>query len=77
DAGPPVEHDLVIEVSSRNLSVSALDEAAKKVRHWADGNPALTNLSDTTNKEGIDWQIDIQRDDASRFAADATLVGNT
>ncbi|HHX8267031.1 multidrug efflux RND transporter permease subunit VmeK [Vibrio diabolicus] len=77
DAGPPVEHDLVIEVSSRNLSVSALDEAAKQVRHWADGNPALTNLSDTTNKEGIDWQIDIQRDDASRFAADATLVGNT
>ncbi|PFG55409.1 multidrug efflux pump [Vibrio sp. ES.051] len=77
DAGPPVEHDLVIEVSSRSLSVSALDKAAKQVRHWADGNPALTNLSDTTNKAGIDWQIDIQRDDASRFAADATLVGNT
>ncbi|EGR2701135.1 multidrug efflux RND transporter permease subunit VmeK [Vibrio parahaemolyticus] len=77
DAGPPVEHDLVIEVSSRSMSIGELDDAAKLVRLWADSNPALTNLSDTTNKEGIDWQIDIRRDDASRFAADATLVGNT
>ncbi|HHC6505162.1 TPA: multidrug efflux RND transporter permease subunit VmeK [Vibrio parahaemolyticus] len=77
DAGPPVEHDLVIEVSSRSRSIGELDDAAKLVRLWADSNPALTNLSDTTNKEGIDWQIDIRRDDASRFAADATLVGNT
>ncbi|WP_390338014.1 efflux RND transporter permease subunit [Vibrio harveyi] len=77
DAGPPVEHDLVIEMSAQNSSIDQLDSAAKMVRYWADRNPALTNLSDTTNKEGIDWQIDIRRDDASRFAADATLVGNT
>ncbi|CAM2897158.1 efflux RND transporter permease subunit [Vibrio mytili] len=77
DAGPPVENDVVIEVSSKSNSIADLDAAAKKVRNWADGNPAFTNLSDTTNKEGIDWQIDIQRDDAARFAADATLVGNT
>lgn len=77
DAGPPVEHDVVIEVSSRSSSISELDSAAKMIRLWADANPALTNLSDTTNKDGIDWQIDIQRDDAARFLADATLVGNT
>ena len=75
DAGPPVEHDLVIEMSAR--IPSQLDAAAKHVRHWADNYPAFTNLSDTSSKEGIDWQIDIRRDDASRFAADATLVGNT
>ncbi|WP_172565301.1 efflux RND transporter permease subunit [Vibrio navarrensis] len=75
DAGPPVEHDLVIEMSSRVPDY--LDEAAKLVRYWADNNPALTNLSDSSSKDGIDWQIDIRRDDASRFAADATLVGNT
>ncbi|MGR5193739.1 efflux RND transporter permease subunit [Vibrio rotiferianus] len=77
DAGPPVEHDLVIEMSAPNSDINQLDSAAKLVRHWADRNSALTNLSDTTNKEGIDWQIDIRRDDASRFSADATLVGNT
>ncbi|MDN3681486.1 efflux RND transporter permease subunit [Vibrio tapetis subsp. quintayensis] len=75
DAGPPVENDLVIEMSSR-VPIE-LDEATKIVRHWADNNPALINVSDTSSKEGIDWQIDIRRDDASRFAADATLVGNT
>ena len=75
DAGPPVEHDLVIEMSAR--IPDQLDESAKQVRQWADSYPAFTNLSDTSSKEGIDWQIDIRRDDASRFAADATLVGNT
>ncbi|MEH0675531.1 efflux RND transporter permease subunit [Vibrio scophthalmi] len=75
DAGPPVEHDLVIEMSAR--IPTELDSAAKVVRHWADGYEAFTNVSDTSSKEGIDWQIDIRRDDASRFLADATLVGNT
>ncbi|WP_104399919.1 efflux RND transporter permease subunit [Vibrio penaeicida] len=75
DAGPPVENDLVIEMSSSQPD--NLDEGAKIVRHWADSYPAFTNLNDTSSKEGIDWQIDIRRDDASRFAADATLVGNT
>ncbi|NGZ15867.1 efflux RND transporter permease subunit [Vibrio aestuarianus] len=75
DAGPPVENDLVIEMSAR--TPENLEVAAKIVRQWADNNPALTNISDTSSKEGIDWRIDIRRDDASRFSADATLVGNT
>ncbi len=75
DAGPPVENDLVIELSAR--IPDGLNDAAKSVRQWADNNPAFTNISDTSSKPGIDWQIDIKRDDASRFAADATLVGNT
>ncbi len=75
ESGPPVENDLVIEVSS-SLPAN-LDKAAKVIRNWADSYPALTNLNDTSSKQGIDWQIDIRRDDASRFAADATLVGNT
>ncbi|GHW84514.1 multidrug resistance protein, putative [Vibrio cholerae] len=75
DAGPPVEHDLEIEISAR--VADDLDKAAQQVRLWAEANPALTNLSDNGSKPGIDWKIDIRRDDASRFAADATLVGNT
>ncbi|MFB9216602.1 efflux RND transporter permease subunit [Vibrio sinaloensis] len=75
DAGPPVEHDLVIEMSTR--IPGELDAAAKLVRHWADSYQAFTNVSDNSSKGGIDWQIDIRRDDAARFAADATLVGNT
>ncbi|MFA0321170.1 efflux RND transporter permease subunit [Vibrio sp. 10N.222.55.A3] len=75
DAGPPVENDLVIELSAR--TPEQLNQAAKIVRGWADGNKALTNISDTASKNGIDWKVDIRRDDAARFAADATLVGNT
>ncbi|MEZ9328147.1 efflux RND transporter permease subunit [Vibrio breoganii] len=75
DAGPPVENDLVIEVTSRDPKL--IDSAAKKIRLWADGNPALTNVSDNSSKEGIDWTIDVNRADASRFGADASLVGNT
>ncbi|UUM30164.1 efflux RND transporter permease subunit [Vibrio japonicus] len=75
DAGPPVDHDLVIEMSSRKLE--DLDEAAKMVRLWADSYPAFTNISDSSSKEGIDWKIDIRREDAGRYLADTTLVGNT
>ncbi|MEZ9698022.1 efflux RND transporter permease subunit [Vibrio sp. 10N.261.46.E12] len=75
DAGPPVENDLVIELSAK--TPAQLNQAAKIVRNWADGNQALTNISDTASKDGIDWKVDIRRDDAARFAADATLVGNT
>ena len=75
DAGPPVENDLVIELSAR--TPEQLNQAAKIVRNWADGNQALTNISDTASKDGIDWKVDIRRDDAARFLADATLVGNT
>ncbi|MFZ3409351.1 efflux RND transporter permease subunit [Vibrio chagasii] len=75
DAGPPVENDLVIELSAK--TPEQLNQAAKVVRSWADGNQALTNISDTASKDGIDWKVDIRRDDAARFAADATLVGNT
>ncbi|WGS61475.1 efflux RND transporter permease subunit [Vibrio lentus] len=75
DAGPPVENDLVIELSAK--TPEQLNQAAKIVRGWADGNQVLTNISDTASKDGIDWKVDIRRDDAARFAADATLVGNT
>ncbi|OBT17260.1 acriflavin resistance protein [Vibrio sp. UCD-FRSSP16_10] len=75
DAGPPVENDLVIEVTARDAHL--IDASAKKIRLWADSNPALTNVSDNSSKEGIDWTIDVDRADAARFGADASLVGNT
>ncbi|MBM7037815.1 efflux RND transporter permease subunit [Vibrio ulleungensis] len=75
DAGPPVDNDLVIEMTSRNPE--NLDQGAKIVRTWADQYSMLTNISDNSNKGGIDWTIDIARDDAARYGADASLVGNT
>lgn len=74
-AGPPVENDLVIEIAARDPAL--IEQAAKAVRLWADGNEALTNISDNSSKQGIDWTIDVHRGDAARFGADASLVGNT
>ncbi|WP_283131392.1 efflux RND transporter permease subunit [Enterovibrio norvegicus] len=75
DAGPPSEQDLSIEVTSDVNS--DIEPAARQLRALLEQNVAFTNLSDTLTKPGIDWSIDIDRADAARFGADATLVGNT
>lgn len=75
DAGPPSDHDLSIEVSAADNSLIA--PAAKQIRALLEQDPAFTNYSDTLTKPGIDWAIDIDREDAARFGADALLVGNT
>ncbi|MBC7003120.1 efflux RND transporter permease subunit [Photobacterium sp. BZF1] len=74
-AGPPSEHDLIIEVSGNNTE--DMNDAVRQVRYWLESQQAFTNISDTADKEGIDWEINIHRDDAARFGGDATLVGNT
>ncbi|MBV1841015.1 MULTISPECIES: efflux RND transporter permease subunit [Photobacterium] len=74
-AGPPSEHDLVIEVSGRDADSMAA--AVLQVRNWMESQEAFTNISDSSDKNGIDWEIKVNRDDAARFGGDATLVGNT
>lgn len=74
-AGPPSAHDVVIEVSGNNTE--DMNDAVRQVRYWLESHQAFTNISDSADKEGIDWEININRDDAARFGGDATLVGNT
>lgn len=74
-AGPPSEHDLVIEVAGTDEAETT--DAVKQIRHWLESQAAFTNISDSASKPGIDWEININRDDAARFGGDATLVGNT
>ena len=54
-----------------------LDEAALKIRTALDNNDKFTSVSDTASKPGIEWQLKVNRADAARFGADATLVGST
>ncbi|MFD2179933.1 efflux RND transporter permease subunit [Veronia pacifica] len=75
DAGPPSENDLNIQFSAK--SKDDLEEAVRVVKLWIENNPAFINVSDTADKAGIDWSIDIDRADAARFGASASLVGNT
>ncbi|PSW18223.1 AcrB/AcrD/AcrF family protein [Photobacterium sanctipauli] len=74
-AGPPSEHDLVIEITG--INPQDMEQATAQIRHWIESKAAFTNISDSADKQGIDWTININRDDAARFGGDATLVGNT
>ena len=73
--GPQSGKDLQIQLSSRFPEL--LDEAALKIRTALDNNDKFTSVSDTASKPGIEWQLKVNRADAARFGADATLVGST
>ena len=73
--GPQSGKDLQIQLSSRFPEL--LDEAALKIRTVLDNNDRFTSVSDTASKPGIEWQLKVNRADAARFGADATLVGST
>ncbi|MBL4631458.1 MAG: efflux RND transporter permease subunit [Paraglaciecola sp.] len=73
--GPQSGKDLKIQLSSRFPEL--LNEAAHKIRTALDNNPKFTAISDTATKPGIEWQLKVNRADAARFGADATLVGST
>jgi multidrug efflux pump len=73
--GPQSGKDLQIELSSRFPEL--LNEAALKIRAVLDNNDKFTSVSDTASKAGIEWQLKVNRADAARFGADATLVGST
>ncbi|MBU2879421.1 MULTISPECIES: efflux RND transporter permease subunit [Alteromonadaceae] len=73
--GPQSGKDLQIEISSRYPEL--LNDAALKIRKALDANSKFTSIGDTASKPGIEWQLKVNRSDAARFGADATLVGNT
>ncbi len=72
---PQQGKDLQIQLSSRFPEL--LDEAAHKIHQALTANPKFTSVSDTASKPGIEWQLKVNRSDAARFGADASLVGNT
>lgn len=72
---PQSGKDLRIQLSSRFPEL--LDEAAMKIRGALDANDQFTAVGDTAPKPGIEWQLKVDRSDAARFGADASLVGNT
>ncbi|MCY9843719.1 efflux RND transporter permease subunit [Vibrio caribbeanicus] len=74
-AGPPSKNDLIIQLSS--MSFDDLNLSARLIRDWASHYASLEQINDSAPKPGIDWQVEIRRDDASRFNADTTMVGNT
>lgn len=74
-AGPPSGKDLQIEVSSRYPEL--LQAATDKIHHALMQKPYFINIEDDSAKPGVEWQFQIDRADAARFGADATLLGSS
>jgi len=73
--GPQQGKDLQLQLSSRFPEL--LPEAARKIRQALEAHGKFTAIDDTSPKPGIEWQLKVDRSDAARFGADATLVGST
>ena len=74
-AGPPSGKALQIELSSRYPEL--LQAAADKLHHALATKPYFINLEDDGEKPGVEWQFQINRADAARYGADATLLGSS
>ena len=75
EAGPPSGKALQIELSSRYPEL--LQGAADKLHHALAAKPYIINLEDDGEKPGVEWQFQINRADAARYGADATLLGSS
>ena len=73
DQGPPSGKDIMIDVSSDNYA--ALASVTGAIRAHMDGVKELRDIEDTRPLPGIEWDLDINRDAASRFGANAQSIG--
>ena len=73
--GPQQGKDLQLQLSSRIPEL--LNPTARKIRAALEADGRFTAIGDNSSKPGIEWQLKVDRSDAARFNADATLVGNT
>ncbi len=71
--GPPTGKDVMIDVSSDDYP--ALAQAVDMIRKHMDSLPELRDLEDTRPLPGIEWNLDIDRETASRFGANAQTIG--
>ncbi|UGA53466.1 efflux RND transporter permease subunit [Vibrio sp. VB16] len=73
--GPNNGKALQIEVSA--LASDQLQPALDKLKHLLNTMPQLRNVTDDGEQPSIEWKIDIDRERASSFGADPTVVGSS
>jgi multidrug efflux pump len=74
EAGPPVGKPVQIELSSRYPEL--LPRAVQQVQAGFQEIGGLIDVTDSRSVPGIEWQIEVDRAEASRFGADITTVGS-
>jgi multidrug efflux pump len=71
--GPPTGKDVMMDVSSDNYL--QLYQATDMIRQHMDKLPELRDVEDTRPLPGIEWDLDINREMASRLGANAQSIG--
>jgi multidrug efflux pump subunit AcrB len=74
DAGPPVGKPIQIEVSSRFSD--RIEPVLLGIREKMESMPGLIDIDDTRPVPAIEWQVEVNRVEASKYGADITQVGN-
>ena len=75
EMGPPVGKAIQIELSSPESAL--LPVAVEQVRAGLAGIDGLVDVTDTRAIPGIEWQMRVDREEASRFGVDVNIVGST
>ena len=74
ESGPPVGKPVQIEISSRFPEL--LPPAINRIRATLDEIGGFVDVNDSRFIPGIEWQLQVDRAEASRYGADITTVGS-
>jgi len=75
NAGPPVGKPVTVEI--RSTYPDRLMPVVEAVRNQFDSIDGLVEIADSRPKPGIEWRLDIDREQASRFGTDLATAGAT
>ena len=75
EMGPPVGKAIQVEMSSPEAEL--LPGAVEQMRVGLGSIEGLVDVTDTRPIPGIEWQMRVDREEASRFGVDVNIVGST
>lgn len=71
--GPPTGKDIQLQITTDNYA--RLLEITDKVRRHVDTVEGLRDVEDDRPLPGIEWQLDVDREEAGRFGANIQTIG--
>ncbi len=74
ESGPPTGKPIQVELASRQAEL--LPDAIARVREGMEAIGGLIDITDTRPIPGIEWRLEVDRNQAARFGTDLTTVGN-
>ncbi|WP_417552327.1 efflux RND transporter permease subunit [Marinomonas fungiae] len=72
--GPQSGSDIELQLSSKFSSV--LDQAADQILERLQQHPAIISANDDRSLDGIEWRLQIDRAEASKFDVNVNMLGN-